>query len=63
MELMKIKDVIAATTMSRSTIYAKINDGFFPQQVRLSKRRVAWRKADIEEWQADPFGYRHKHNC
>lgn len=50
MELMKIDDVIKKTTMSRSTIYAKINDGLFPKQIKISTRRVVWRKEDVEAW-------------
>lgn len=50
MELLTINDVIKKTTMSRSSIYAKIAEGSFPEQVRLTTRRVAWRARDIEAW-------------
>lgn len=50
MQLLKIQDVIKKTTMSRSTIYKKIDEGLFPKQIKISKRRVVWRSADIEEW-------------
>lgn len=37
-------------TLSRSTVWAMVKDGEFPAPVRLSARRVAWRRADVDEW-------------
>jgi predicted DNA-binding transcriptional regulator AlpA len=31
--------------------------GRFPKRVRIGGRRVAWRKAEIEAWIADPEGW------
>ena len=39
-----------ATGLSRSAIYAKMQDGTFPKSVRIGKRAVAWHEADIERW-------------
>ena len=50
MEILKINQVTAMTSLSRSTIYAAINENRFPRQIRLSTRRVGWRRSDIEEW-------------
>ena len=36
--------------LSRSTIYAWMEEGSFPRPVRLGKRAVGWREADIAAW-------------
>ena len=48
--LLRIKDVVQITGLSRSSIYKFIEEGKFPKQIYLSQRTVAWSKADIDEW-------------
>ena len=31
--------------------------GLFPRRVHLSPGRIAWRRADIEQWASDPEGW------
>lgn len=31
--------------------------GQFPARIHISPRRIAWRRADIQEWVADPEGW------
>lgn len=53
MELESIKritDTKAIVGLSRSTIYAMIKLGEFPQPVLLGSRSVGWRNTDIQEW-------------
>lgn len=50
MRLLKIGEVARLTSMHRATIYRLVASGDFPAQIRLSRRRVAWRAADIEAW-------------
>jgi prophage regulatory protein len=50
--LLRLPAVIAATQLSRSTIYAAIQAGRFPQPVRVGERAVRWRCEDIEAWMA-----------
>jgi len=38
------------TALSRSTIYALMEEGRFPRPVRIGKRAVAWRDSDLREW-------------
>jgi prophage regulatory protein len=38
------------TGLSRSTIYAMMKDGKFPQSITLSTRAVGWLEADIQAW-------------
>ncbi|WP_439109811.1 helix-turn-helix transcriptional regulator [Lentibacter sp.] len=48
--IFRLNDVKQATGLSRSTIYAQIADGAFPRPVKLGKRAVGWREADLQEW-------------
>ena len=48
--LIKLNEVKARTGLSRSSIYAYIDRGLFPAQVKLGERCVAWVDSEIEEW-------------
>ncbi|MCY6395053.1 helix-turn-helix transcriptional regulator [Actinobacillus pleuropneumoniae] len=45
--------VIEMTNLSATTIWRMMKKGEFPQSVRASMRRVAWRKSDIDNWIAE----------
>mgnify|MGYP001002064295 CR=1 FL=1 len=47
--LLKLKEALAEVRVSRSTWYAGIKEGIYPPPVKIGKRAVAWRKADIEK--------------
>lgn len=40
------------TSLDITTIYRKMKAGSIPQPVKVGRRRVAWRRSDIAEWQA-----------
>ena len=48
--LIKRPEVERITSLSRSAIYAAMEAGDFPRPVRIGRRAVAWRVADIENW-------------
>ena len=48
--ILRRKSVEQLTGLSRSTLYAMMSDGDFPKPVRLGKRAVGWREADITQW-------------
>jgi prophage regulatory protein len=48
--LLRIGSVMRVTGLGRSTIYRLMADQAFPAPVRLTKRVVAWRRADLEQW-------------
>lgn len=48
--LLRRPEVEARTGLSRSTIYAWLGRGDFPQPVKLGTRLVAWRESDITAW-------------
>jgi prophage regulatory protein len=49
-KILKRPAVEARTGLSRSTIYAGMAKGTFPQAVKLGPRAVGWREADIAAW-------------
>ena len=56
--LLRLKQLKASIGLSRSTIYAMMDekssqyDPNFPRQVKLSKSAVAWRESEVAEWLA-----------
>lgn len=49
-KLLRRPEVEARTGLSRSTLYAWMNNGDFPQPVKLGTRLVAWRESDVSNW-------------
>lgn len=56
--ILRIRTVLERTALSRSTLYRKVNDGTFPRQVRISEHCAGWQESLINEWIADPAGWR-----
>ncbi|MBP8038541.1 MAG: AlpA family transcriptional regulator [Prevotella sp.] len=50
MKLLKLKDVMAMTALSKPSIYRQLKAGTFPVPIRLGPRAVAWILSEIEEW-------------
>lgn len=48
--LIRIKQVIEITGLSKTTIYDLGHAGRFPKPVRLSEKAVAWVEAEINAW-------------
>ena len=48
--LMRRQEVEEVTGLGHSTIYRKMDDGTFPQSVKVTSRSVRWRESDIEAW-------------
>ncbi|MCI1005188.1 AlpA family phage regulatory protein [Herbaspirillum sp. C7C8] len=47
--LLRLPAVLNLIPVGRSTWYAGINDGRYPEPVRLGRRCVAWRMRDIQK--------------
>lgn len=47
---MRIAVVMDLTGLGRSTIYRLMAEDLFPPPLRLTKRLVVWRRADVENW-------------
>lgn len=48
---LNMRQVRARTGLGEMTIRRMVEQGRFPWPVRLSRQRVAWRVADIAEWE------------
>ena len=49
-KILRLRAVQDWTGLSRSTIYAMLKTGNFPQSVKLGLRSVGWFEADIQDW-------------
>ncbi|PZU12379.1 MAG: AlpA family transcriptional regulator [Sphingobium sp.] len=56
--LLRKPDVTAKTGLSVSAIYRLETAGRFPRRRRIGLRSIAWYESDINEFIADPLGYR-----
>lgn len=48
--LIRLREVLAATGLARSTLYLLISQNKFPKPVKLTERTVAWPQDEIQEW-------------
>lgn len=48
--VLRLPDVKRMTGLSRSSIYAMIEDNSFPRQIALGRRAVGWLESDIQDW-------------
>ena len=51
--MLRIAQVMELTGLSRSTIYAMVKRGDFPENHPIGSRAVAWREADVLQWLRD----------
>ena len=49
-QIIRLKDVIALTGLSRSTIYLRMVQGKFPKNINLGSRAVGWISSEVNEW-------------
>lgn len=56
--IIRLRDLVDRTGLSRSTLYRKIAEGTFPKQVRISSHSAGWYEAEVDVWIADPENYR-----
>lgn len=47
---LRIGVVMRLTGLGRSTIYRLMAEDAFPQPVRLTRRLIAWRRVDVDQW-------------
>ncbi|WP_082970001.1 MULTISPECIES: helix-turn-helix transcriptional regulator [Aeromonas] len=50
MKLLKLKAVIAMTSLSKASVYRQMKAGKFPASVNVGPRSVAWVSSEIESW-------------
>lgn len=49
-KILRIRQVIEVTGLSRSSIYLKISRNEFPAQIKLGVRAAGWVETDIQLW-------------
>ncbi|WP_302413108.1 AlpA family transcriptional regulator [uncultured Desulfovibrio sp.] len=49
-KVMRRPEVESITGLSRSSIYAKMENGTFPKGIKLSERSVGWLEHEVQEW-------------
>ncbi len=54
---LRLPAVLQRTSLSRSTLYRKIQQGTFPRQIRVSERGARWRETAVEHWMRNPMFY------
>jgi len=56
--IIRLKTVLARTSLSRSTIYRKMVEGTFPAKLKISTNGTGWKESDINRWIAYPAGWK-----
>ena len=50
MRIIRLRDVMSATGLARSTIYKHISENTFPKPVSMGDRCVGWIESEIQDW-------------
>ena len=50
LKILRRPEVEDITGLSRSAIYSKMEDGIFPQAIKLSERSVGWLEHEVQDW-------------
>jgi prophage regulatory protein len=56
--LLRIKEVVSRSGLSKSTVYDASRVGDFPRPVKLSPSMSAWVEAEVDQWIADRIAER-----
>ena len=54
----RLREVMARTGLSRSTIHVWVAEGRFPKPVPLGRRSVGWIESELEDWLRDRIAAR-----
>lgn len=54
---LRLSAVLQRTSLSRATLYRKIQQGTFPRQIKVSERGARWRESAVEDWMRNPMFY------
>ena len=50
MEILNVKDVSLITKLCRVTIWRLEKEGKFPPRIKISQKRIGWRKDEVAKW-------------
>lgn len=54
--LIRLREVLHRTGLSRSTVYRRMELGQFPKPYPLGGRIVAWAESEVDRWIAEKLG-------
>ncbi|WP_022850801.1 helix-turn-helix transcriptional regulator [Limisalsivibrio acetivorans] len=63
LQIIRRKEVENMTGLSRSSIYALMKTGNFPQSIKLTERTTGWLKHEIESWLMEKVEERNKRSA
>lgn len=49
-KILRLKDVLETTGLSRATMYKMMSDGAFPKSISLGERSVGWLEGEVQDW-------------
>lgn len=52
MNILRLRDVVSRTGLSRSTIWRLERRNLFPRRIQLSENAVGWPETDVASWLA-----------
>ena len=55
----RLPEVVKKVGMSRSTIYRRMEEGAFPQSIKLSPKVSVWIESDIDKWMEERIAEAH----
>lgn len=62
-EILRLRDVVAITGLSRSSVYRLAAACDFPQPLKLSERSSGWVRSEVEAWIASRIAARPGHQA
>ncbi|EGQ8014062.1 TPA: AlpA family transcriptional regulator [Vibrio cholerae] len=60
MKVIRLKEVIELTGLSKSSIYRMASDDKFPKPLSLGARSVGWIESEVTQWLAEKLGARNQ---
>ena len=48
--LLRLPEVLERVPFEKTTLYARMREGSFPQNIQLGSNMFAWVASEIEEW-------------
>ncbi|MBJ6957480.1 AlpA family transcriptional regulator [Vibrio cholerae] len=60
MKVIRLKEVIELTGLSKSSIYRMASDDKFPKPLSLGSRSVGWIESEVTQWLDEKLGARNQ---
>jgi prophage regulatory protein len=57
-KLLRIRQVVERTGLSRSLVYSEMKRGAFPRNLKIGPRAAAWPEAEVDAWVRDRLAAR-----